>query len=77
MYKKTITFDRFVRILGYLLLGICLIWLVSQLSSVLLPFAIGWLLAYLLWPIVKFVQYRMHVPGRALLSMAVKMQGPR
>ena len=66
MYKKTITFDTFVRLLGYLLLGICLIWLISQLSSVLLPFAIGWLLAYLLWPVVKFVQYRLHVPGRAL-----------
>ena len=66
MNNKTITFDRFVRwILGGLLaLGILLI--INYLSNVLLPFFIAWLLAYLLYPIVCFVQYRLHVPGRAL-----------
>ena len=27
---------------------------------------IAWFLAYLLYPIVKFVQYKLHVPGRAI-----------
>ena len=40
--------------------------LLNRLSKVLLPFAIGWLFAYLLYPIVKFVQYRMHVRSRVL-----------
>lgn len=38
----------------------------NYLSSVLLPFFIAWLIAYLLFPTVKFVQYRMKVKVRAL-----------
>ena len=66
MTEKTITFDRFVRWLlgGLLVLGI--IFVLHYLSSVLLPFFAAWLLAYLLYPIVSFVQYKMHVPGRVL-----------
>lgn len=66
MLEKTITFDRFVRgMLIALLIGAILV-VTNYLSNVLLPFFIAWLLAYLLYPIVKFVQYRLHVPGRAL-----------
>ncbi len=66
MTEKSITFDRFVRWLlgGLLVLGI--IFVLHYLSSVLLPFFAAWLLAYLLYPIVSFVQYKMHVPGRVL-----------
>ena len=64
--KETITFDRFVRMLGLGLLILLVGWLINYLSSVLLPFAVAWLLAYLLHPIVKFVQYRLRVPGRVL-----------
>lgn len=61
-----ITFDKFVRWLGYGLLLVGVLFLINYLSSVLLPFAAGWLLAYMLFPTVKFVQYRLHVPGRVL-----------
>lgn len=44
----------------------------NYLSSVLLPFFVAWLLAYLIYPVVKFVQYRMHVPTR-ILSIAVTL----
>ena len=40
--------------------------LLKRLSNVLLPFFIGWFLAYLLYPVVKFVQYKMHVPTRII-----------
>ncbi|MCR4603130.1 MAG: AI-2E family transporter [Prevotella sp.] len=63
-YDKIITFDTFVRWLGYGILAISIFLLIDYLSSVLLPFAVGWLLAYLLFPIVKFVQFKLHVPGR-------------
>ena len=66
MLEKEITFDRFVRILGIVLLVGGVLYTVNYLSSVLLPFFVAWLLAYLLYPLVKFVQYRMHVPTRAL-----------
>ena len=64
--KEAITFDRFVRMLGYGLLILTIVWLINYLGHVLLPFAVAWLLAYLLYPAVKFVQYKMRVPGRAL-----------
>lgn len=66
MITKTITFDTFVRWLIGALVAVALLYLVNYLSSVLLPFFAAWLLAYLLYPIVKFVQYKMHVPGRVL-----------
>ena len=66
MYDKPITFDKFVRWLGYGLLAVVVLYLVNYLGSVLLPFAVAWLLAYLLYPVVKFVQYKLHVPGRVL-----------
>ena len=70
--EKTITFDRFVRIIGYGLLVLIIVFLINYLSSVLLPFAVAWLLAYLLYPMVRFVQFRLHVPGR-VLSIIVTM----
>ena len=66
MYEKPITFDKFVRWLGYGLLVLIIIALINYLGSVLFPFTAAWLLAYLLYPMVKFVQYKLHVPGRVL-----------
>ncbi len=74
MLEKTITFDRFVRLLvsGLILMAILL--LVNYLSSVLLPFVVAWLFAYLLYPMVKFVQYKMHVKNR-VLSIIITLLG--
>lgn len=64
--RQIITFDKFIRwalvALAILLVG----FIINILSEVLLPFFIAWLIAYLLYPIVKFIQYKLHVPGRAL-----------
>ena len=73
-YDKEITFDKFVRWLGYGLLAVAVFLLLDMLSGVLLPFAIGWLLAYLLFPIVKFVQYRLHVRNR-VVSIIITLAG--
>ncbi len=66
MLEKEITFDKFIRMLGITLLVGGILFMLNYLSGVLLPFFVAWLLAYLLYPIVKFVQYKMHVPSRAL-----------
>ena len=66
MLEKTITFDRFVRGMLITLLVGAILFVINYLSSVLLPFFIAWLFAYLLYPIVKFVQHSLHVPGRVL-----------
>ena len=66
MKEKTITLDQLVRWVGAGLLVLGILVLVNHLSSVLLPFFIAWFFAYLLYPMVKFVQYRLHVGSRAL-----------
>lgn len=63
---KAITFDRFVRMAGIGLLIAAIFCLINYLSSVLIPFFVAWLLAYLLYPIVKFVENKLHVRIRAL-----------
>lgn len=55
--KKPYTFDRVVRLLIALTIVGAALWLLNRLSAVLLPFLIGWLIAYMLYPIVKFFQY--------------------
>ena len=64
--RQTITFDKFIRWALIALAVLAVGFIINALSEVLLPFFIAWLLAYLLYPIVKFVQYKLHVPGRAL-----------
>ncbi len=64
--KQEITFDRFIRWTLAALGILAGFFITKSLSGVLLPFFIAWLFAYLLYPIVKFVQYKLHVPTRAL-----------
>jgi predicted PurR-regulated permease PerM len=75
------TFDRVVRIVIALAVIVAIALIVNRLSGVLLPFLIGWLLAYLIHPMVKFVQYKMRVGNRGgsifitLLSISVVLIG--
>ena len=64
--RQIITFDKFIRWALIALAVLAVGFIINALSEVLLPFFIAWLLAYLIYPIVKFVQYKLHVPGRAL-----------
>ena len=64
--KEKITFDKAFRWTVTALLIALILYVLNFLSSVLLPFFIAWVFAYLLYPGVKFFQYKLHVPGRAL-----------
>ena len=64
--QNKITFDKFIRKAGLLLLVVFVLLTMSYLSGVLLPFFVAWLFAYLLYPIVRFVQDKMRVRVRAL-----------
>ena len=66
MPQKEITFDKFIRYSGIVLLVIAVILLVKYLSAVLIPFFVEWVFAYLLFPIVKFIENKLHVHVRAL-----------
>ena len=66
MEQKKITFDSFVRgMLTAIAIG-GIIMLLNFLSGVLLPFFLAWLIAYILFPLVKFFQYRCHLKFRVV-----------
>lgn len=66
MKQSEITLGRFLRIVLLVVACVVAYLVLDSLSSVLLPFAIAWLLAYMLNPLVNFVQNRMRVKFRAL-----------
>lgn len=66
MLQSEITFDRFIRWIMAAFLAVAAFLTVNYLSSVLLPFFVAWGLAYLLFPIVTFVERVMRIRIRAL-----------
>lgn len=64
--SRPYTFDRVVRILATLAMIAGAIWLINVLANVLLPFSLACLIAYILEPIVCFVQKITRIKGRIL-----------
>ena len=64
--SKEITFDKFIRWAGIVTLVIAVLYITNYLSGVLLPFFIAWFFAYLLYPVVKFIEKKLHVKVRAI-----------
>lgn len=56
MERKKITFDSFIRGAIGCVMVVGVLMLVERLSGVLLPFFIAWLIAYMVYPLVKFFQ---------------------
>ncbi len=63
-WRRPFTLDRVVRLI--IVLGLCLgaLWLTRRLSSVLLPFFVAWLGAYLLEPLVQRNRSLLGIKGR-------------
>jgi predicted PurR-regulated permease PerM len=68
--RKPFTLDRIVRIIIGLIILICAGLLVNRLSDVLLPFLLAWFLAYLMYPLLRFFQYKLHFKNRILAIAA-------
>jgi len=66
MMRQQITFDTFVRGLVGVIVVVGIIMLLNRLSGVLTPFFLAWLLAYIMFPMVRFFQYRCRMKYRAL-----------
>ncbi|WP_321519924.1 AI-2E family transporter [uncultured Bacteroides sp.] len=66
MLEKKITFDSFIRFIFGLSIIIGIILLFDKLSAVLLPFFIAWLIAYFMYPLVCFFQYKLRIRIRVL-----------
>lgn len=73
MLQKKITFDSFIRgiLSGIVIIGI--LYLVNRLSGVLLPFFVAWLIAYLIYPMVTFFQYKLRLKNRVISIFAVML----
>lgn len=76
MTTNKITFDTVVRGIIAIAIIVGLVMLLNRLSSVLLPFFAAWLIAYMLFPLVKFFQFKCRLRFRvvaiicALLTVA-------
>lgn len=66
MFENKITFDSFIRTLFSIGIIIGVLTLINHLSGVLLPFFLAWLIAYLIYPIVVFFQFKVRLKSRAL-----------
>ena len=65
MTEKPLNYERLLRQAGLWFLAIAVFLLIDYLSEILLPFFVAWVFAYLLYPMVSFVERRLHIP-RAL-----------
>lgn len=63
-FKQPFTFDRVVRIIIGISIAFALFFLLNRLSGVLLPFLVAWLLAYMMYPLVRLYQYKCRVKYR-------------
>ena len=81
MTREKITFDTFIRGIIACTIVILVFLLMKRLSSVLLPFFVAWLIAYMLYPLVKVFQYKFKFKSRplsiacALLTITVLLAG--
>ena len=66
MFEKKITFDRFVRGGMIVALVVGAVLLIRSLSNVLWPFFVAWIGAYLLYPLVSFIERRCYIRWRVL-----------
>ena len=66
MLRQQITFDTFVRGLVGVIVVVGIIMLLNRLSGVLTPFFLAWLIAYILFPMVRFFQVRCRMKYRVL-----------
>ena len=69
MERKKITFDSFIRGSIGCVLVVGILMLVERLSGVLLPFFIAWLIAYMVYPLVKFFQYKLRLKSRIIFHL--------
>ena len=66
MEKSKITFDSVIRAIMAVIIIVGVVMLLNRLSGVLLPFFAAWLAAYLLFPLVRFFQYKCRMKFRIL-----------
>ena len=67
--RKRYDLDRITRLIIAIISIVAVIYVINYLSSILLPFLVGGLLAYMLNPLVEWLMKTFHIKGRALVSI--------
>jgi len=70
-FYKPFTFDRVVRLIIGTVITLAIVYALHYFKQVLLPFFVAWLLAYLIYPMVKFVRDKLHFKSHALSVVTV------
>jgi predicted PurR-regulated permease PerM len=70
-FYKPFTLDRVVRLIIGVVVTLLIVFALHYFRKVLLPFFIAWLLAYLLYPLVKFVRFKLHIKNRTLAVLMI------
>lgn len=65
-FGRPFTLDRVVRLIIGVVIIIGLYLLISKLSGAVLPFLIAWLVAYLMYPLVRFFERKCKIKSRVL-----------
>ena len=70
-FSKPFDLDSTVRLLLGICIAVSIILLFRYLSPVLLPFFIAWLIAYILYPIVRFTEKKLRIKSRTVSVLLV------
>lgn len=70
-FARPFTLDRIGKILSILAIIALVWWIVGSLYSLIVPFALAWVTAQLLMPVVQFVQHRLRVGNRSISILLV------
>lgn len=70
-FKKPFTVDRIARIVFSLLIIGGLVWLIARLSYFLVPLLVAWLLAYIMLPLLHFLERKCGIRKRWLSATIV------
>ncbi len=70
-FDRPFTFDRVIRIIIIVLVAFGLFYFVKSVRNALLPFCIAWLFAYMINPIVQWVQMKLKLKGKLLPILIV------
>ena len=68
--SRPYTFDRVVRMIIAIVIIIAIVWIINRLRSVLLPFLVAWLIAYMLEPFVQFNRRVFKLKGRVIAILS-------
>lgn len=70
-FARPFTLDRIGRILSIIAIIALMWWILGSLYALIVPFALAWITAQLLIPVVRFVQHKMRVRYRSLSIIIV------